>query len=175
MTTQTCFTPIFHSAISKLTFNHILISFSFRNSKFAQERLTGATFSVSFSKVYDVIIMNKIDDFSHYFWRQLRKSIKCKSVDRYDFARQLIVWQKNVIVWQNFANVWQNFVNVWQNLANVWQNFVNDWQNFANHRLQIFARQLNIHMLCQTFATFCQTKVSLILSDQFWQINNQKY
>ena len=73
---------------------------------------------------------------------------------RYDFARQLIVWQKNVIVWQNFANVWQNFVNVWQNLVNVWQNFVNDWQNFANHRLQIFARQLNIHMLCQTF---CQT------------------
>ena len=52
--------------------------------------------------------------------------------DRYDFARQLIVWQKNVIVWQNFANVWQNFVNV--------------WQNFANHRLQIFARQLNFYI-----------------------------
>ena len=92
-------------------------------------------------------------------------SKRTRSKDRYDFARQLIVWQKNVIAWQNFANVWQNFVNVWQNLVNVWQNFVNDWQNFANHRLQIFAWQSSIHMLCQTFATFCQTKVSLILSD----------
>ena len=62
-----------------------------------------------------------------------------RTVDRYDFARQLIVWQKNVIVWQNFANVWQNFVNVWQILVNV-------WQNSANHRLQVFARQLNIYI-----------------------------
>ena len=77
---QTCFAPIFHRAISKLTLNHFLISFSFRNSQFAQERLTDATFPISFPEVDDVIIMDKINDFSHYFRRQLCKSIKCKSI-----------------------------------------------------------------------------------------------
>ena len=59
--------------------------------------------------------------------------------DRYDFARQLIAWQKIVIVWQNFANVWQNIVNAWQNFENV-------WQNFANHRSQVIARHLDIYI-----------------------------